>query len=130
MLGINPGVLGPVPPGRSRTRNAARRTSEYRSKASGRMNPPATSSTGWCVPQVAQGVLRPGIRARHLPFGFTRIGPTGRPVNLNYYDDKDLQGGITPFVHRWLKALVATGMRTDPGVLRGHRQRTWPTWRS
>ena len=47
------------------------------------------------------------------PFGFTRTGPTGRPVNLNYYDDKDLQRSVTPFVQRWLKALVATGMRTD-----------------
>jgi hypothetical protein len=47
------------------------------------------------------------------PLGFTKAGPKGTPVNLNYYDDRALQDAITPFVVRWLKKLIATGMRTD-----------------
>ena len=47
------------------------------------------------------------------PLGFTKAGPKGSPVNLNYYDDRALQEAITPFVVAWLKKLTATGMRTD-----------------
>jgi Domain of unknown function (DUF4918) len=47
------------------------------------------------------------------PLGFTKAGPTGAQVNLNYYDDKALQAALTPFAVAWLKKLVATGMRTD-----------------
>lgn len=47
------------------------------------------------------------------PLGFTKTGPKGAPVNLNYYDDRALQEAITPFVAQWLKKLIATGMRTD-----------------
>lgn len=47
------------------------------------------------------------------PLGFTKAGPKGSPVNLNYYDDRALQEAITPFVVDWLKRLITTGMRTD-----------------
>ena len=47
------------------------------------------------------------------PLGFTRNGPKGSPINLNYYDDRALQEAITPFVITWLRALIKTGMRTD-----------------
>jgi hypothetical protein len=47
------------------------------------------------------------------PLGFTRMGPKGTPVNLNYYDDRALQEAITPVVVRWLRDLIATGLRTD-----------------
>lgn len=47
------------------------------------------------------------------PLGFTKAGPKGSPVNLNYYDDRALQETITPFVVDWLKKLIRTGMRTD-----------------
>lgn len=47
------------------------------------------------------------------PLGFTKAGPTSAQVNLNYYDDKALQEAITPFVVRWMKKLIAAGMRTD-----------------
>jgi len=47
------------------------------------------------------------------PLGFTRTGPKGSPINLNYYDDRALQEAITPFVVEWLQELIATGMRTD-----------------
>jgi hypothetical protein len=42
------------------------------------------------------------------PLGFVRDG-----VNLNYYDDKALEQAVTPFVERWLRTLVSSGMRTD-----------------
>ena len=47
------------------------------------------------------------------PLGFVKDGPLGRPINLNYYDDKDLQRALTPFITNWLRTLVACGMRTD-----------------
>ena len=47
------------------------------------------------------------------PLGFTKKGPKGSSINLNYYDDRALQAAITPFVTAWLKDLIATGMRTD-----------------
>lgn len=42
------------------------------------------------------------------PLGFVKEG-----INLNYYDDKALEQAVTPFVERWLRTLVACGMRTD-----------------
>lgn len=47
------------------------------------------------------------------PLGFTKPGPNGSPVNLNYYDDRGLQRAITPFVVTWLGKLIRTGMRSD-----------------
>ena len=47
------------------------------------------------------------------PLGFTHTGPKGTPLNLNYYDDAALQKAITPVVVRWLRDLIATGLRTD-----------------
>lgn len=47
------------------------------------------------------------------PLGFTRTGPKGSPINLNYYDDLALQAAVTPFVVDWLKRLIPTGMRND-----------------
>ncbi|MBS1546501.1 MAG: DUF4918 family protein [Bacteroidetes bacterium] len=47
------------------------------------------------------------------PLGFTRTGPKGTPVNLNYYDDSELQEAITPVVTSWINKLIATGLRTD-----------------
>jgi hypothetical protein len=47
------------------------------------------------------------------PLGFTRMGPKGTPLNLNYYDDPALQQAVTPRVVRWVKDLLATGLRSD-----------------
>lgn len=47
------------------------------------------------------------------PLGFTRMGPKGTHVNLNYYDDPALQEAITPVVSKWISRLIATGLRTD-----------------
>ncbi len=47
------------------------------------------------------------------PLGFTRTGPKGTPINLNYYDDAALQEAIMPVVTRWIQKLIATGLRTD-----------------
>lgn len=45
------------------------------------------------------------------PLGFVKQGPTGGPINLNYYDDKALERAVTPFVEGWLHTLVEAGMR-------------------
>lgn len=47
------------------------------------------------------------------PLGFTAKGKNGTWVNLNYYDDPVLQKKITPLITNWVRALIATGMRTD-----------------
>jgi hypothetical protein len=41
------------------------------------------------------------------------MGPKGTPLNLNYYDDPALQQAVTPRVVRWVKDLLATGLRSD-----------------
>jgi hypothetical protein len=53
------------------------------------------------------------------PLGFVKEGPTGGPINLNYYDDKDLEKAVTPFVENWLRTLVGTGMRRDLAICIG-----------
>jgi hypothetical protein len=47
------------------------------------------------------------------PLGFVKEGPRGAPVNLNYYDDPALQRALTPFIVKWLRDLLGTGLRTD-----------------
>lgn len=47
------------------------------------------------------------------PLGFTKQGPKGTPVNLNYYDDGALQAAVAPLMAAWVGRLIATGMRTD-----------------
>ncbi|MCB0773466.1 MAG: DUF4918 family protein [Flavobacteriales bacterium] len=47
------------------------------------------------------------------PLGFTKKGPQGTPVNLNYYDDGALQAAVAPLMAAWVGRLIATGMRTD-----------------
>jgi hypothetical protein len=53
------------------------------------------------------------------PLGFVKEQPNGKPVNLNYYDDKALEAAVTPFMEQWLKDLVACGMRTDAVICLG-----------
>ncbi|HQW42030.1 MAG TPA: DUF4918 family protein, partial [Flavobacteriales bacterium] len=53
------------------------------------------------------------------PLGFVKEGPTGKPINLNYYDDKDLEKAVSPFVANWLRTLISCGMRTDQVVCIG-----------
>ncbi len=47
------------------------------------------------------------------PLGFVKEGPKGGPINLNYYDEKDLEAAVTPFIENWIRMLVNCGMRTD-----------------
>lgn len=47
------------------------------------------------------------------PLGFTRQGPKGTPVNMNYYDDVALREAITPPVTRWIGSLLRAGLRRD-----------------
>jgi len=51
---------------------------------------------------VAQGPLRE-----------TRRRLVKGAINLNYYDDKELEKAVTPFVESWLRTLVNCGMRSD-----------------
>lgn len=53
------------------------------------------------------------------PLGFVRERPGKKPINLNYYDDKQLENAVMPFMEQWLKDLVATGMRTDAVICLG-----------
>lgn len=53
------------------------------------------------------------------PLGFVKPGTGHRPVNVNYYDDPVLQRAVTPFIAKWLHALIACGMRTDAVICIG-----------
>jgi hypothetical protein len=53
------------------------------------------------------------------PLGFVREGDGGSLTNLNYYDDKELERAVTPFVEHWLRGLVDCGMRTDAVICIG-----------
>jgi len=46
------------------------------------------------------------------PLGFTQTNEKGREVNYNYYDRKDLQEAVYPFIIASLKKQIALGMET------------------
>lgn len=47
------------------------------------------------------------------PLGFVEIKTTGKSVNHNYYDSKELQEAIAPFVLATLKEQINWGLKTD-----------------
>ncbi len=47
------------------------------------------------------------------PLGFVKEEAGKMPLNLNYYDRKDLELAVTPFIVQWLTDLISCGMRTD-----------------
>lgn len=47
------------------------------------------------------------------PLGFTKTNEKGREVNYNYYDRKDLEEAVTPFIIKTLKQQLAMGLNTD-----------------
>ena len=53
------------------------------------------------------------------PLGFVKEEPGKKPLNLNYYDRKDLEVAVTPFIENWLRDLVSCGMRTDRVICLG-----------
>lgn len=115
MLGINPGRLGAGSTGICFT-DTKRCESDLGIPVKGIRTHEPSSDFIYRVVRAAGGAeafYRDVYIQAICPLGFTRTGPKGTPVNLNYYDDPALQRAITPFVVRWLRALIATGMRTD-----------------
>lgn len=39
------------------------------------------------------------------PLGFVKVKPDGKEVNYNYYDDRELENAVTPYITEWLIAL-------------------------
>ncbi len=46
------------------------------------------------------------------PLGFVTMGNNGRPVNYNYYDRKDLEEAVMPFILKTLKQQLNFGIDT------------------
>lgn len=115
MLGINPGRLGAGSTGLCFT-DTKRCESDLGIPVSGFRTHEPSSDFFYRVVR-AMGGAKDFYRDVYVqaicPLGFTKPGPKGTPVNLNYYDDRALQETITPFVVEWLKKLIATGLRTD-----------------
>jgi hypothetical protein len=115
MLGINPGRLGAGSTGLCFT-DTKRCTSDLGIEVKGIRTHEPSSDFFYRVVRAMGGAERfyQDVYVQAIcPLGFTRPGPKGSPVNLNYYDDRALQEVITPFVVDWLGRLIATGMRTD-----------------
>lgn len=115
MLGINPGRLGAGSTGICFT-DTKRCESDLGIPVEGLRTHEPSSDFIYRVVRAAGGAeafYREVYIQAICPLGFTRTGPNGTPVNLNYYDDPALQRAITPFVTDWLRKLIATGMRTD-----------------
>ncbi len=53
------------------------------------------------------------------PLGFVKEQPGRKPINLNYYDDNDLQKAVEPAIVEWLQTLIGCGMRTDVVICLG-----------
>jgi hypothetical protein len=115
MLGINPGRLGAGSTGLCFTDTKRCETDLGIRVGEFRTHEPSSDF----FYRVVRAMGGAGTFYRHVyvqaicPLGFTKSGPKGSPVNLNYYDDRTLQNAITPFVVRWLQDLISTGMRTD-----------------
>ena len=122
MLGINPGRLGAGSTGLSFT-DTKRCESELgipvqglRTCLSGRQAHEPSSDFFYRMVRAAGGpeafYSRVYVHAM-CPLGFVREQPGGTAINLNYYDDKQLETAVTPFVEQWLRTLVHCGLRTD-----------------
>jgi hypothetical protein len=53
------------------------------------------------------------------PLGFTKTGPTGREINYNYYDSKELAGAILDFAIESIKKQLEFGILRDVGFCLG-----------
>lgn len=115
MLGINPGRLGAGSTGLCFT-DTKRCESDLGIPVNGFRTHEPSSDFFYRVVRAMGGAKQfySSVYVQAIcPLGFTKAGPKGTPVNLNYYDDRALQEVITPFVVAWLKRLIATGMRAD-----------------
>ena len=57
-----------------------------------------------------------GIKNFYETYFITSVSPLGfvtNGVNLNYYDDKDLQHAVTPFIISSIQKQIALGFKTD-----------------
>jgi Domain of unknown function (DUF4918) len=115
MLGINPGRLGAGSTGLCFT-DTKRCESDLNIPVEGFRTHEPSSDFFYRVVRAMGGAddfYRNVYVQAICPLGFTKTGPKGTPVNLNYYDDRALQEAITPFVTNWLHQLIGTGMRSD-----------------
>jgi hypothetical protein len=111
MLGINPGRLGAGSTGLSFT-DTKRCESDLGIAVNGPRTHEPSSDFFYRMIRATGGADRfySNIYVHAVcPLGF--VDKAG--LNLNYYDDKELEKAITPFVEHWLKDLVECGMRTD-----------------
>lgn len=115
MLGINPGRLGAGSTGLSFT-DTKRCESELGIPVQGLRTHEPSSDFFYRMVRAAGGpeafYSRVYVHAM-CPLGFVREQPGGTAINLNYYDDKQLETAVTPFVEQWLRTLVHCGLRTD-----------------
>lgn len=133
MLGINPGRLGAGSTGLSFT-DTKRCESDLGIAVNGLRTHEPSSDFFYRMIHAAGGVdaFYSKVYVHAIcPLGFVKESAAGSPpkagetrsrsgeqaargaINLNYYDDKALEGAVTPFVENWLRTLVRCGMRTD-----------------
>lgn len=48
-----------------------------------------------------------------FPLGFTNTSKSGKTINYNYYDNKDLQDAVTPYIIEHIRSQIKFGMNTD-----------------
>ena len=121
MLGINPGRLGAGSTGLSFT-DTKRCESDLEIPVHGLRTHEPSSDFFYRMIRAAGGpeefYSKVYVHAI-CPLGFVKEGPLGKPINLNYYDDKELAKAVSPFVTNWLRTLISCGMRTDQVVCIG-----------
>lgn len=114
MLGINPGRLGAGSTGLPFT-DTKRCESDLGIPVRGLRTHEPSSDFFYRVVRAAGGsrAFFCNVYVHALcPLGFTKRR-AGRTRNLNYYDDPALLRAVTPTIERWVRALVATGLRSD-----------------
>lgn len=114
MLGINPGRLGAGSTGICFT-DTKRCVADLGIPVEGMQTHEPSSDFFYRMVRAAGGpqAFYGKVYVQSLcPLGFTRKGPKGTWLNLNYYDDPVLQKKITPLMVEWIQRLIATGMHT------------------
>ncbi|MCB0794570.1 MAG: DUF4918 family protein [Flavobacteriales bacterium] len=111
LLGINPGRLGAGSTGIAFT-DSKRCESDLGLKAGPPRTHEPSSEFFYRMIRAAGGAsafYRIAYVTSVCPLGFTAQSATGNTVNLNYYDRKDLQEALTPFIEQWLTRLSDRG---------------------
>lgn len=121
MLGINPGRLGAGSTGIPFT-DTKRCENDLRIEVPGLRTHEPSSDFFYRMINAAGGAeaFYSKVYVHAIcPLGFVKEQPEGKPINLNYYDDRDLQTAVTPTIVQWLRNLIGTGMRTDVVICLG-----------